>query len=56
MRQLIISHDMVFLLNKILMIVSMGKVIMSFSGDFCLFTLMITIVMKSNSLWSLSFA
>ena len=38
------------ILNKLMIIGSMGKVTMSFYGDFCLSTLMILIVMKSSSL------
>ena len=47
------SHGMGYFLNKLMIIGPMVKVIMSFYGDFCLSTLMISIVMKSSSLWCL---
>ena len=56
-RQQIMSyHDKGYFLNEILMIGSMGKLMISFYGYFCCSTLMIPIVMRSNSLWSLYLA
>ena len=40
-----------FLLNDPLMILSMGKVMMPFYGDFRISNLIISIVMKFNSVW-----
>ena len=42
-----------FLLSEILIIVSIGKVMMSFYGNVCCSTLTISILMKYISFWSL---
>ena len=52
-QQWISSHDMGCLLSELLIIVSMGKLMMSFYGNVCCSTLTISILMKYISFWSL---